>query len=71
MTELKIENEFYMIEAEDEKYLFDDKDEAMDKLKGFLKEMDPEDVVAFHVDTSEQNWKIKQIGWKDIAKYLI
>lgn len=71
MTELKVENEFYMVEAEEQKFLFDDKDEAMNKLKGFLKELDADDVKAFHVDTSEQNWKIKQIGWKDIAKYLI
>lgn len=71
MTELKVKNEFYMVEAEEQKYLFDDKEEAMNKLKSFLKELDADVVKAFHVDTSEQNWKIKQIGWKDIAKYLI
>jgi hypothetical protein len=71
MTELKIENEFYLVEAEEKKFLFDDKDEAMNKLKAFLKELDADVVKAFHVDTSEQNWKIRQIGWKDIAKYLI
>lgn len=71
MTELKVENEFYMVEAEEQKFLFDDKDEAMNRLKDFLKELDADVVKAYHVDTSEQNWKIKQIGWKDIAKYLI
>lgn len=71
MSELKISETFFMVEAGEDKTLFDKKEDAMQHLKKNLKDMDSDDVKAFEIDTSDENWKIKQIGWKDIAKYLI
>ncbi len=71
MTGIEIHEQFYMVEAGKTKTIFDKKEEAMQHLKKNLKDMDSDEVQAFEVDTTAENWKIKQIGWKEIAKYLI
>jgi len=72
MTEMKIEdNVFYTLKAGDDKYIYSEKKEAINKLKEYLKELDTDDVSVFEVDASEENWRIKEIGWKEIVKDLI
>lgn len=76
--EMKIKNnKFFLFEAKSEKnndkWLSIDKKESIDKLKKYLEkdEYDVDDLAVFEVDTSEEKWKIQQIGWKDIAKDLV
>jgi len=73
--ELKIKSGiFYMLDADDEKRLFDNEEEAIEALKLLVsksKELDPESLYIYEVNTVGDKWEIKSIPWAKIAIKLM
>ena len=69
--EMKVKNDrFYLLDAIDEKWIYDSEDGAIDALKALVsknKELNPEDVNIFEVNTAGENWEIKSVPWSRIA----
>jgi len=71
---MKIEGEtFYLFETENEKYVFNTEQEAIDKLKEISrqKEPNPEETLILKVNPSGQEWDIQQVPWSKIAMKLL
>lgn len=72
--ELKIKNDvFYVLEAGNDKRLYDAESDAVESLKKLIlekKELNPENVNILEVNTKEK-WEIKSIPWSKIAMELI
>lgn len=72
---IKIENnKFLILEARNEKWIYNSEKDAIESLKKLLaqnKSLNEENVSIFEVDTKEDKWKIKQISWSKIAIELI
>ena len=69
--EMKVENDrFYLLDASDEKWIYDSEDGAIEALKNLVsakKELDPKDLNIFEVNTAGENWEIKSVPWARIA----
>lgn len=72
---IKIEEEkFYVLEAGNNKWIYNSEKEAISSLKELLtkdKSLKEENVSILEVDTTGDKWKIKQISWSKIAIELI
>ncbi len=73
--ELEIENDtFYVLEAGNEKRIYDTESNAVGSLKTLLsenKDLNPENVSIFEVNTAGEKWVIKSVPWSKIAIELI
>jgi len=73
--ELKIKSGiFYMLDADDEKRLFDNEEESIEALKSLVsknEEIDPESLCIYEVNTTGDKWEIKSIPWAKIAMKLM
>lgn len=69
--EMKVnENRFYLLDAKDEKWIYDSEDGAIEALRNLVtahKDKNPEDISIFEVDTEGDNWEIKSVPWSRIA----
>lgn len=75
MTELKVKNDtFYLLDAGDEKWVYDTESEALKALKTLVstqKTLDTETVSILEVNTAGENWEIKSVPWSKIAMGLM
>ncbi len=73
--ELKLNNgKFFLLDAGEDKVVYDTESEAVNGLKSIMgasKELDSDHVNIFEVDTNGDKWKINQIPWSRIAMELI
>lgn len=73
--EMKIENDtFYVLDAGNEKRIYDTESNAVESLKTLLsenKDLNPENVSIFEVNTAGESWEIKSVPWSKIAIELI
>jgi len=73
--EMKIENDtFYVLDASNEKRIYDTESSAVESLKALIsenKELNPENVNIFEVNTAGESWEIKSVPWSKIAIELI
>lgn len=73
--ELKVENDiFYLLDTGDEKWVYDTENNAVEALKSLTskkKELDPESVSIWEVNTAEESWEIKSVPWSKIAMGLM
>jgi hypothetical protein len=69
--ELKVnEHTFYLLDAGEEKWLFDTEESAIGSLKKLVAnggDVDPEKVSIFEVNTSGEQWGITSVPWSKIA----
>jgi len=74
-VEMKIKNDkFYILEAGNEKIVFDTENNAVESLKALISEnksLNPENVNIFEVNTAGEKWEIKSVPWSKIAIGLI
>jgi len=63
--ELK-ETEFYVLKGK-KNYVYADEKEAIEQIK---KNKDTQSSLV-RVDISDDHWKLKPVGWDEIAKYLL
>jgi len=72
---MKIENnKFYILEAENEKWIYSSENDAVNSLKRLLsenEELSEKNVNILEVDTKEEKWQIRQMSWSKIAMQLI
>lgn len=72
---IKIEDEkFYIVEAENDKWLYGSEKEAINFLKKLISEnknLNQDNMNVFEVDTREEKWQIRQLSWSKIAIELI
>lgn len=72
MKSLKLEeNQFYVLDAGKEKWLFTTRLEAINQMKKVVKSGNGEKTKLLCVNTEGDNWVIEQYPWKDIAFELI
>ena len=73
--ELKIKNDvFYVLEAGEEKRLYNTEKDAIESLKTIVaekKELDPENVNIIEVNIKGEKWEMKTVPWSKIAMGLI
>lgn len=73
--EIKIKDEkFYILEAGDEKCIYDTESNAIESLKMLItsnKNLNPENVKILEVNTKKEQWEIKGVPWSNIAIRLI
>jgi hypothetical protein len=73
--ELKVKNDtFYLLDAGDEKWIYDTESEAVRALKTLVslkKELDLESVSILEINTVGEKWEIKSVPWSRIAMELI
>lgn len=73
--ELKVENDiFYLLDTGDEKWVYDTENNAVEALKSLTskkKELDPESVSIWEVNTAGESWEIKSVPWSKIAMGLM
>lgn len=73
--EMKVKNDiFYILEAGNEKRIYDAEDGAIEALKGLIsekKDLDSDGMTLLEVDTTEENWQIKSVPWSKIAVELV
>ena len=62
---------FYVLDAGKDKWIFTSKNEAIDQMKVVVKNGDGETTKLLSINTSEDNWEITQVPWKLIALELI
>lgn len=61
---------FYLLDATDEKWIYDSEDgaiEALKKLVSTRKGLNPEDVNILDVNIAGEQWEIKSVPWSRIA----
>jgi len=72
---MKIENnKFYILEAQNEKWIYSSEKDAVNSLKRLLSEnedLSEKNVNILEVDTKEEKWQIRQMSWSKIAMQLI
>ena len=71
---LKVEGDkFYVVQAGDEKWILDKRDEAIETLKTIVRKMDaaPGDASVIEVDVSEEKWSLREVPWSQIALELM
>ena len=74
MMELKVKGHtFYLLDAGDEKWIYDTEDGAIEGLKTLVsnQELDSERVNIFEVNTEGEKWEIKSVPWSKIAIALM
>lgn len=68
---MKVKNDrFYLLDATDEKRIFDSEEGAIAALKTLVssrKELNPEDLNIFEVNVAGEKWEIKSVPWARIA----
>ena len=68
---MKVKNDrFYLLDATDEKWIYDSEDGAIEALKALVstrKELNPEDLNIFEVNVAGEKWEIKSVPWSRIA----
>lgn len=73
--EMKVNNSvFYLLDAGDEKWIYDTESSAVDALRALTskkKELDPESVSIWEVNTAGESWEIKSVPWSKIAMGLM
>jgi len=69
--EMKVKNDrFYLLDATDEKRIYDSEEGAIEALKALVssrKDLNPEDVNIFDVNIAGEQWEIKSVPWSRIA----
>lgn len=69
--EMKVKNDrFYLLDATDEKWIYDSEDGAIGALKTLVstnKGLNPEDVNILEVNVAGEKWEIKSVPWSRIA----
>jgi len=69
--EMKVENNrFYLLDATDEKWIYDSEEGAIEALRALVskdKEKNPEEFSIFEVNTAGEKWEIKSVPWSRIA----
>lgn len=75
MMELKIEADiFYVLDAGNEKRLYNSEKDAIESLKAIVAEnadLNPENVNIIEVNIKEEQWEMKTVPWSKIAMGLI
>ena len=73
--EMKLKNDvFYLLENGGAKWIYDAENEAIEALKKLVsekREIKPENVNIFEVNTSGEKWEIKSVPWSNIALGLM
>ena len=73
--ELKIKNDiFYVLEAGNEKRIFDMEKDAAESLKGLVvgnKDLNTDNLSVIEVNVNGEKWEMKTIPWSKIAIELI
>ena len=73
--ELKVKNDvFYLLDAGDEKWIYDTEAEAVKALRTLVstkKTLDPESVSILEINTGGEKWEIKSVPWSKIAIQLM
>jgi len=60
--------EFFYLELESDRYLFEEREDAVEKLKEEASNIeDPRGSKIFHVDTEGDKWDLEQVPWSEIA----
>jgi hypothetical protein len=69
--EMKVKNSvFYLLDAGDEKWIYDTESDAIGALKKLVsggKEIDHENLSILEVNTEGEHWQIKALPWSKIA----
>jgi len=69
--EMKVKNDkFYLLDAGEDKWIYDSEDSAIKALKALAstnKELNPENVNIFEVNVAGEKWEIKSVPWSTIA----
>jgi hypothetical protein len=65
------DNQFYVLDAGTEKWIFTTRPEAISQMKEVVKNGNGESVKLLCINTEEDSWVIEQYPWKDIAFELI
>lgn len=72
---IKIEGDkFYILEAGNEKWIYNSEKDAINSLREMLaknKDLNEDNVSVLEIDTKVEKWQIKQISWSRIAMKLI
>ncbi len=69
---MKLEgNKFYVLDGGDEKWIFINKEEAIEQMKTIVKAGTGDNSKLLSVNTTEDQWEIKQVPWQEIAIDLI
>lgn len=72
--EMKVKNDvFYLLDAGDEKWVYDTESGAVEALKTLVskKDLNPENVSILEVNTAGEKWEIKSVPWSKIAMGLM
>lgn len=73
--ELKVKNDvFYLLDTGGEKWIHDTESGAVEALKTLaskMKELDPESMSIWEVNTAGESWEIKSVPWSKIAMGLM
>ena len=73
--ELKLKGDtFYLLDVGAEKWIYDSENDAVSALKtqtSQKKDIDPESVNIWEVNTSGEKWEIKSVPWSRIAMELM
>lgn len=69
--ELKVKNDtFYLLDAGDEKWIYDTENGAIEALKMLAskkEKLDPENMSIWEVNAAGEKWEIKSVPWSKIA----
>jgi len=73
--EMKInDDKFFVLEAGEEKWVYDSEATAIKSMKEFISktaDANPENVSILEVNTKEKKWEVKELPWSRIAISLI
>jgi len=73
--ELKVKDDtFYLLDAVGEKWIYDSEGEAVKALKKIVsekKDIDPESLSIWEVNTAGEQWSIRAVPWSRIAIELM
>jgi len=65
-------NEFWVLEYEGDRRIFDDLNDAVKAVKALMEnDVEPDNITLVAVDVGEKDWKIKQVPWSEIAVRLV
>lgn len=69
---MKLEgNQFYVLDAGKDKWIFTKRSEAIDQMKEVVKKGNSEKIKVLSINTEAEKWEITQVPWQEIAMELI
>lgn len=69
---MKLEgNQFYVLDAGKDKWIFMKRSEAISQMKEIVKKGNAEKTKILSINTEAEKWEITQVGWQEIAMELI